>query len=100
MSMLVVNKIMFMHVHKMEDGTVIAHSHPYNKTDDSKPFKTHRHTIAEFLFLNNFEIFFLVILLALALIGIARKAKYSIYSFSCFARTCIILHKGRAPPVL
>lgn len=99
MGMLVVNKAMFMHVHKLADEIVITHSHPYDKTNDSKPYKSHHHTKTEFLFLNSFEILFLVVFLAVTLISTARKAKYSIYSFAYYARACIILHKGRAPPV-
>lgn len=99
MSMLVVNKIMFIHNHHLADGTVITHSHPYDKTNDSKPYKSHHHTKAEFLFLNSFEILFLVVFLAVTLISIVKKANSSFFSFAYYAKACIILHKGRAPPV-
>lgn len=97
--MLVSNKSIFMHTHKLADGTIITHSHPYNKSNDSKPFKSHHHTNAEFFFFQNLEILFLTVFVTLALFALVKKAKYSFYLITRHYLTCIILHKGRAPPI-
>ena len=99
MGMLIVNKTMFMHVHKMADGTLITHSHPFDKSKDSMPYKSHHHTKYEFLFFENLEILYLIVILTFALINIVKKAKPSINSSANYTPACIILHKGRAPPV-
>lgn len=47
------NSVNYRHYHKLPDGSVIAHAHPYNKkSSDPKPFKTHNHTAAEFFLLS------------------------------------------------
>jgi len=50
MGVLVANKAVFVHSHILNDGTIIEHAHPYNKSTDSTPYKSHHHTKAEFLF--------------------------------------------------
>ena len=99
MSILVVNKAMFMHAHKMTDGKVITHSHPYDKSNDSKPYKSHHHTKVEFLFIENLKILFLFVFLTFALLNLVKKAKYSFYRKTRYTLNCIILYKSRAPPI-
>jgi hypothetical protein len=41
------------HSHKLADGTIITHAHPYDHSSDSSPFKTHQHTATELVFLAN-----------------------------------------------
>lgn len=36
---LIANKAIFYHSHKLENGSIVSHAHPYNKTQDSTPFK-------------------------------------------------------------
>ena len=99
MGLLITNKAVFMHVHKMGDGIVVIHSHPYDKSNDSKPYKSHHHTKADLLFFDNLEILFLFILLPFILLNLVKNAKYLFYRITNCVQTCIILHKGRAPPL-
>ncbi len=98
--MFIANKVVFLHVHKLNDGTIIAHAHPYDKSNDSKPYKSHHHTNAEILFFQNLEILFLVVFLTFALFTLVKKTKFSFHLISRHTLTCINLHKGRAPPIL
>lgn len=99
MGMLIVNKAFFLHVHKLNDGTIVSHSHPYDKSNDSKPYKSHHHTNAEFLFFQNLEILFLIVFLTLVLITLVKKEKVSFKLISEHTLFYINLNKGRAPPV-
>ena len=97
--LLIANKAIFTHIHKLVDGTVIEHAHPFNKSDDSKPYKSHNHTKAEILFFQNVEILFLFVFLTFALLKLVKKTKYSFYRITSYTLNCIIHYKGRAPPV-
>ena len=99
MGMFIVNKAIFLHTHKLDNGTVISHAHPYAKSNDSKPFKSHHHTNAELLFFQNIEILFLIVSLTFALFSLVEKAKYSSNIITRHTLSCIILQKGRAPPI-
>lgn len=58
---LVYNNAFFTHTHKLPDGTIVQHAHPYqNNSDSQSPFKTHHHTSFEFLLLDNLGVFLVV----------------------------------------
>ena len=99
MGMLIVHKAMFMHSHRLSNGTVIAHAHPYSKTNDSKPYKSHKHTEAELLYFQNIEILFLFVIVTFALLNFAKKVKNSFFRITEYTLCCIIQYKGRAPPI-
>jgi hypothetical protein len=99
MGLLIANRAIFLHVHKLNDGTIIEHAHPYDKSNDSKPYKSHHHSNAEFLFFQNLDVLFLIAFLTLALITPIKKGEVSFKLISEHTLICIILHKGRAPPI-
>jgi Mn2+/Fe2+ NRAMP family transporter len=100
MGTFIANNIIFIHSHQINDGKIITHSHPYNKKDDSKPYKSHHHTTAEFLFLENLKLLFPIIILIIVLLNTLLKADYKFFTINKFARICVILPENRAPPVL
>ncbi|MFB6320276.1 hypothetical protein [Saccharicrinis sp. FJH54] len=61
-TMYVVTQTVFLHTHKMPDGTAITHAHPYNKTTEQAPFKTHHHTSVDFMMLHHLHLLFFVII--------------------------------------
>ncbi|MDX9908897.1 MAG: hypothetical protein RBS23_05490 [Mariniphaga sp.] len=95
----IANKAIFLHAHKFADGTTIEHAHPYDKSNDSEPFKTHHHSSAEFLFFQNLEILFLIVFLTLALSPFLKKKKVSKKLTTEHTLICLNLYKGRSPPV-
>lgn len=99
MGLLIANKALFMHTHKMADGSIVVHAHPYNKSDDTKPFKSHQHKKAEILFIANLEILVLISFMAFTLIGIKKKVRYSFYGYTNYAPVYNLLYNPRAPPL-
>jgi hypothetical protein len=97
--MLIVNKSIFTHSHKLADGTFVVHSHPYDRSNDSNPDKTHQHSKTEFLFFQNIEILFPLFFLTIAFNPFAHKTYFYFHITSSHAFACIILHKSRAPPI-
>ena len=98
--MLVVNKVVFLHVHKLSDGTIVEHAHPFDKSTDSKPFKSHHHSNAGFFFFENLNILFLVLSLTLALMPFVKKELKLVDSKVKYSLIRISHKKGRAPPAL
>ena len=99
MAMLIANKAIFMHSHRLSNGTVITHAHPYNKTNDSEPYKSHQHTKAEFLFLQNLDILSLIVILTFTTLCHVKRAENSFFRIAEYTHYCTLHHKGRAPPV-
>lgn len=97
--MLIVNEAVFLHIHKLDDGTIIEHAHPYNKSADSQPLKSHHHTNAERLFFQHLKVLFLVTFLTLVLFTLVIKEKVTFGLITNHAYNCINLQEGRAPPL-
>lgn len=48
--MLIINNSLFLHVHKLDDGSIISHAHPFNKTQKTTSGEAkHHHTSNEIL---------------------------------------------------
>jgi uncharacterized membrane protein YwaF len=100
MVLVIADKIVFTHSHILADGRVISHSHPYDKTNDSEPFKSHHHTQAELFFFQHIEIFFPFVFFSLKLIYRPARENHFIYSERKATLVAINAQKCRAPPLL
>ncbi|MCK9270717.1 MAG: hypothetical protein WC271_07390 [Bacteroidales bacterium] len=99
MGMFIANQALYVHAHKMADGTIVQHAHPYHKSDDGQPFKTHHHTKAEIFFLQNLQILFVFTFFTLALIDPAKRAISFALPSQVRPQVFVSLHHGRAPPL-
>ncbi len=50
LSSVFVNNICNGHIHQQENGTIVFHAHPYHKSSQKEPVKTHHHTRVELFF--------------------------------------------------
>jgi hypothetical protein len=51
-----VTNVLYFHAHKLPDGSVVYHAHPFQKSQDQAPYKHHRHTAQEFFFYNHIQL--------------------------------------------
>lgn len=54
-SLSISNKVIYLHTH-INLGKIVTHSHPYNKSSDNQPVKSHHHNNAAIAFLSHAEI--------------------------------------------
>lgn len=47
---------MYFHSHKLADGTLISHAHPFNKAKDRVPVNKHHHTSGELFLLDHIQV--------------------------------------------
>lgn len=96
----IANQAFFLHVHKLENGTIIEHAHPYDKSNDPNPYKSHKHSNAEFSFIQNLEILFHVFIPILTFIIVFASIE-KVFSRPIANQKIISknLYKGRAPPI-
>jgi hypothetical protein len=52
------NSLVYTHRHQLADGTIITHAHPFDKSSDTDPFKSHYHSTVELVFLANLTFFY------------------------------------------
>ena len=99
MGLLIANKGLFTHTHKLGNGTLVTHSHPYDKKQDSEPYKKHPHTKYEFLFFQSLNILFLSIILIFSILALVRKKVSFVDIGKKYFRLLAFSYLGRAPPV-
>ncbi len=97
--LLLVNNSIFFHTHKLADGTLITHAHPYNKSNDTEPIKSHHHTKLEFIVIQNLGMIFHFVVLVFVLIIPKKKKTFIPYFTLKYLFYLSSFHKGRAPPV-
>jgi hypothetical protein len=100
MSIFVINNTLFIHAHKTDDGRIVVHAHPYDKSDDSQPYKSHQHTKNEFLFLDKVKLLFLFIFTLFVFFNLVSKSRFLFLFITSFIQPYKFLFISRAPPVL
>lgn len=92
------NRSVYTHTHKMGNGRMQSHAHPYNKTDDSAPIKNHQHSMVEFVLLDHISILFLSVFLVLGLIFRQRLVEFISAPLVWRNPLLVLSYQGRAPP--
>lgn len=100
MGFIITNKAVFLHMHKMANGSVIVHAHPFNKSSDSNPYKTHHHTKAGYLFFQNAGLVLLTLLFTYKIFRSSVNTEHLTVLIPDYPTLCYVSNKGRAPPVL
>lgn len=98
-TLLCLNQSANIHSHRLSDGTIITHAHPYNKTSDSAPLKSHHHNVQDSITLRNITHLFvsLFVILTLSLLPLYNRP-YNIVI--CHKIISDVKHiQGRAPPL-
>ncbi len=97
---LIANSGIFMHTHVLADGSIIVHSHPYDKSENSGSPQSHHHSSFEFIFLDNLNILFLTFL-AVFIPGVfSGKTGYRFQVVSSLLSPISNTNQGRAPPIV
>lgn len=96
--LLIVNKALFMHVHR-NNGQIITHAHPYNQSEDTNPNPTHHHNNAQYLFFNNLNILFLTLILVFFSLIHKISTPYPVYIHQDYKPGYILPTIGRDPPL-
>lgn len=96
--MLLANHAVYMHIHVLDNGFVITHAHPFDKTSDNELPKKHKHSPEEILFFSALSLLFIGLMLIIGWkLQELKSYRFSYRDFAC----CIALanhNYGRAPP--
>ena len=96
---MIANKAVYLHVHKANDGTLIVHAHPFNKTSDTAPIKKHHHNLLEYVLLSHFDLIFIASLLFIVALKFAPGIILSIKRKKCSGQIFLTFKPLRAPPL-
>ncbi|MFO7657237.1 MAG: hypothetical protein R6W78_09230 [Bacteroidales bacterium] len=97
---IVINKSINIHVHTNAAGSVFVHAHPYDKTNDSEPSKSHRHTGNQLFYIQHADILYMAIFLLFIIAFIYSVRNFYIHSSPFHNPFILHLQNGRAPPAI
>ncbi|MDX2414026.1 MAG: hypothetical protein QNK33_02435 [Bacteroidales bacterium] len=95
----VLNTTFFYHTHRIGNNEYISHAHPYNKTKDNAPLKSHTHSDLQIVSLENLKLIFFVSFLILAIATLTKEIGTLICKIPITRLSVIPLIRDRAPPV-
>lgn len=96
----VVTRTLYLHAHQIANGQIIIHAHPYDKSSDKTPFKSHHHSGAGYVFWGQYNILFSLIAVILAILLLSKSYKYLKNSPQKYANGIFLFRLSRAPPCL
>jgi hypothetical protein len=95
----IVNDVSNMHVHRLDNGQMVIHAHPFNKSQDSDPVKNHHHSTFDFLQIQQAQILFWVAFITFSFYKILLK-EFKVDTYTSFTNPFHInQQRDRAPPV-
>ena len=97
--LLTINNVVFLHSHQLANGKIITHAHPYNKSNDSAPIKSHHHSKIELTFLVNLQLLFIFTLIFIFVLDVTKMKSYVVINQQFYPQSFKILCQGRAPPL-
>ena len=98
MAALMINRIVYTHIHVLYNGSVVTHAHPFSKSTEGNPDSSHQHSNPELFLLN--QLYPLILFVSAAFIlklfaastGFIEPATERLF-------TAFVPHSlGRAPP--
>lgn len=98
MTTLMLNRLVYIHVHILPDGTGISHAHPFSKNNTGNPGNSHQHSNMELYLLDQLDTLILVLLAACILKPFATISGLQKPINELLLTAHVFQHQGRAPP--
>ncbi|MBI9055765.1 MAG: hypothetical protein JEY96_18230 [Bacteroidales bacterium] len=96
--LLIADKVMYTHLHKLADGSIVVHAHPYKKSNTEDPRQTHTHSELEYVLLENLKLLCLYVFAGILFIANVKLVSFLLESKDLLIGKHIKLFLGRAPP--
>lgn len=99
MSALIFNKVVYIHIHVLPDGSMVTHAHPYSKGSDGNPAPRHQHSNLELFLLYQMDVLILSVSAASVLKQTAKSICVPKPVTDHFLSTFVPFLPERAPPI-
>jgi hypothetical protein len=99
--LIMLNSVMYRHSHRLPNGKIVSHAHPYKKGTDDAPAKPHEHTDEELALLQliDGQLFEPPVMLSVSFAAHLLNEAANNFTYLCsFIASCCLQHAGRAPP--
>lgn len=94
----ITSNAIYKHTHILNDGSIVTHAHPYDRSTDNKPFKKHTHTSPEISFLNELETLSGPLFTGITILCFSSNLKLPVFQAVFILSTFRAYLPGRSPP--
>jgi len=96
--LITVNSTIYTHSHRLANGDVITHAHPFKKSADSTPFENHKHTALELYFIQNLQLLAVVFIISFLFTSKIEREPVCCFVEELNTSCCFSSRFGRSPP--
>lgn len=100
-SLMMLNSVLYRHSHRLPNGKIVSHAHPYQKSADNSPAQPHEHTDEELALLQliDGQLFEPPAVVAINFAAFQCKKAINNFFYNCFFPSShSSFQAGRAPP--
>lgn len=99
MLIMIANQSMFIHAHRMSDGTIVVHAHPFKSSGDAnEPYKSHKHSSYDYVLLDNLAHFLATFITLFLAFHILKSENHFKKVFEIIYQADLVHPSLRAPP--
>jgi hypothetical protein len=92
------NNVLFVHFHKLDNNTIVAHAHPFAKSTSNNQSGSHQHSSDELVVLDALLLLFTSVIIALIIIKCDSKGVFTTYHYKFFLSLEPLINSNKAPP--
>jgi len=100
MTAMLVNKVVYTHVHVLAEGSLVSHAHPFQQSSESNSQNTHQHTNLVLYLLDQLDILIYCIAALFILSRVVQSSSLLVPATAPLRPAFVPLHQVRPPPVL
>jgi hypothetical protein len=98
MGIMLVNKVVYTHVHVLPDGSVTVHAHPFSKNTEHNKGNSHQHSNLDIFLLEMMNVLIFSSIAACTLELFARSSRFGTLPEAHLVLSLVPVDPGRAPP--
>lgn len=96
----IINQAFYLHSHRLADGSLVTHAHPFDKAKDNEPVKKHAHTLTQLITITNLQLLFPVVFLVMLLLRKRTSCSSVTQPVEKLQSIFLASNNCRAPPAL
>jgi len=89
----------WLHTHVTTDGNTYIHAHPFDKSTDNAPVKSHQHSKTDYFVLDQSGFLLAIISLSILLFLFRKYKKLPVFAPIYIKEFLLLTRPGRAPPL-
>ena len=98
MAALMINRVVYTHIHVLPNGSVVSHAHPFSKSNEGNPNSSHQHSNTQLFLMDQLDILMLFVIAGFVLKQVLTSTGFKEPVSDFLLPAFVPYSPGRAPP--